>query len=81
MKCGHEIVLVPLCADQGLDMSLLPIRLKLMDGDLEQSIYSYRRLANDQYEDAVKHLRLSLYSTPPLLPSLLPLIQVFLSII
>ncbi|XP_010913443.1 uncharacterized protein [Elaeis guineensis] len=62
----------------GLDTSLLPIRLMHMDGDLEQSIYSYRRLANDQYEDAVKHLRLALYSTPPLLPSLLPLVQLLL---
>ncbi|XP_072982385.1 uncharacterized protein [Typha latifolia] len=65
---------------RGLDTSLLPIKLKHhLAGDLEQSIYLHRRLADENYRDAVRHLRLALYSsTPPLMASLLPLIQLLL---
>ncbi|XP_020082908.1 uncharacterized protein LOC109706481 isoform X2 [Ananas comosus] len=63
---------------RGLDKTLLPIQLKHLDGDLEQSIYLYRKLANENYKDAVKHLRLALHSTPPVMAALLPLIQLLL---
>ncbi|OAY83857.1 hypothetical protein ACMD2_15426 [Ananas comosus] len=63
---------------RGLDKTLLPIQLKHLDGDLEQSIYLYRKLANENYKDAVKHLRLALHSTAPVMAALLPLIQLLL---
>ncbi|KAF8402415.1 hypothetical protein HHK36_013370 [Tetracentron sinense] len=48
------------------------------DGKLEDSIYLHREMLNGYYTNAVKHLRLALYSTPPLLEALLPLIQLLL---
>ncbi|XP_020676131.1 uncharacterized protein LOC110095089 isoform X3 [Dendrobium catenatum] len=62
----------------GLDKRLLPIQLKLLTEDPIQSILLYRKLANEKYRDAVKHLRRALHSTPPLLAALLPLIQLLL---
>ncbi|KAL0922210.1 hypothetical protein M5K25_006180 [Dendrobium thyrsiflorum] len=62
----------------GLDKRLLPIQLKLLTEDPIHSILFYRKLANEKYRDAVKHLRLALHSTPPLLAALLPLIQLLL---
>lgn len=60
----------------GLDTVLLPIRLEHFTGDIDQIIYQYRRLADGNYIDAVKHLRLALHSVRPLSAALLPLIQV-----
>ncbi|PKA57919.1 hypothetical protein AXF42_Ash012458 [Apostasia shenzhenica] len=62
----------------GLDKSLLPIQLKLLAEDPEQSIHLYRKFPNDNYRDAVKHLRFALHSKPPVLAALLPLIQLLL---
>ncbi|KAG6524226.1 hypothetical protein ZIOFF_014132 [Zingiber officinale] len=45
---------------------------------LERVIHSYRGLVNEQYNDAVKHLRLALHSTPPCSAALLPLVQLHL---
>ncbi|KAG0479975.1 hypothetical protein HPP92_010833 [Vanilla planifolia] len=62
----------------GLDKILLPIHLKLLVEDPVQSVLLYRKLANENYREAVKHLHLALHSTPPLLAALLPLIQLLL---
>ncbi|WOL20235.1 hypothetical protein Cni_G29039 [Canna indica] len=59
----------------GLEKDLLPARLDHLSGDLEDIIYSYRRLTNEHYDDAVKHLRQALHSSPPLLVAMLPLVQ------
>ncbi|XP_020582071.1 uncharacterized protein LOC110025762 isoform X2 [Phalaenopsis equestris] len=64
-----------------LDKRLLPIHIKLLTEDPIQSILLYRKLANEKYRDAVKHLRLALHSTPPLLAALLPFIQVHEAIV
>lgn len=62
---------------KGLEKSLLPLQFDHLNEDQEHVIHSYRGLVNEQYYDAVKHLRLALHSTPPLLAALLPLVQVF----
>lgn len=62
----------------GLDPILLPIRMNQITGDLEQIISTYRKLANENYRDAVKHLRLALCSRQPLVAALLPLIQLLM---
>ncbi|CAL9128003.1 unnamed protein product [Musa acuminata var. zebrina] len=62
----------------GLEKCLLPVQLDHLTGDLEHIICSYRRLVNQYYNDAVKHLRLALHSTPPLLAAILPLVQLLL---
>ncbi|XP_015899123.2 uncharacterized protein LOC107432494 isoform X1 [Ziziphus jujuba] len=63
---------------EGLDLLLLPLRLPHSKGNFEELFYLHRQLLNDYYKDAVKYLRLALYSTPPMLASLLPLIQLLL---
>ncbi|OVA11085.1 D-tyrosyl-tRNA(Tyr) deacylase [Macleaya cordata] len=63
---------------RGLHTSLLPMRLPNSNENLENSIYLHRGMFNYDYDKAVKHLRSALYSTPPLLASLLPLIQLLL---
>ncbi|XP_042456917.1 uncharacterized protein LOC122041339 isoform X2 [Zingiber officinale] len=62
----------------GLEKSLLPLQFDHLKEDLERVIHSYRGLANEQYNDAVKHLRLALHSTPPCSAALLPLVQLHL---
>ncbi|KAG0479973.1 hypothetical protein HPP92_010831 [Vanilla planifolia] len=77
---AHGMSSVDLCqeSDKGLDKILLPIHLKLLVEDPVQSVLLYRKLANENYREAVKHLHLALHSTPPLLAALLPLIQLLL---
>ncbi|XP_042462140.1 uncharacterized protein LOC122045834 [Zingiber officinale] len=62
----------------GLEKSLLPLQFDHLKEDLERVIHSYRGLVNEQYNDAVKHLRLALHSTPPCSAALLPLVQLHL---
>lgn len=62
----------------GMDKILLPIQSKLLTEDHNQSKLMNRKLANENYKDAEKHLRLALHSSPPLLAALLPLIQLLL---
>ncbi|CAA7405576.1 unnamed protein product [Spirodela intermedia] len=63
---------------QGLDACLLPIRLEESTEDLEFMILSHKKLLNEHYIDAVKHLRAALHSNPPMLSALHPLIQLLL---
>ncbi|CAA6668689.1 unnamed protein product [Spirodela intermedia] len=62
----------------GLDACLLPIRLEESTEDLEFMILSHKKLLNEHYIDAVKHLRAALHSNPPMLSALHPLIQLLL---
>lgn len=62
--------------NEGLEKDLLPIQLDYSSGDLEHTIHSHRKLANEHYDDAVKHLKQALCSSPPLFAALLPLVQV-----
>ncbi|XP_020259273.1 uncharacterized protein LOC109835687 isoform X2 [Asparagus officinalis] len=62
----------------GLDTVLLPIHLEHFTGGTDQIIYQYRQLADGNYIDAVKHLRLALHSVRPLSAALFPLIQLLL---
>lgn len=65
---------------KGLDVRLLPIRLRRMHEDLEHDIQEYRQLAKDKmYEEGVQCLSNALHSSPPKsasLDALEPLIQV-----
>ena len=64
----------------GLGACLLPIKLhQPIEEDLESMIMSHKTLLNQHYIDAVKHLRASLHSNPPILAALHPLIQVIYS--
>ncbi|XP_074589445.1 uncharacterized protein LOC141845279 [Curcuma longa] len=63
---------------RGLEKSLLPLQFDHVKEDLEHVIHSYRGLVNEQYNDAVKHLRLALHSTPRLWAGLMPLVQLHL---
>ncbi|KAF0903226.1 hypothetical protein E2562_025793, partial [Oryza meyeriana var. granulata] len=65
----------------GLEKSLLPLRLKHSDGASNacfDSYWKYKSTPNAFYEDAEKCLRVALYSTPPVMAALLPLIQILL---
>ncbi|KAG8094289.1 hypothetical protein GUJ93_ZPchr0012g19932 [Zizania palustris] len=69
---------IPTC---GLEKSLLPLRLKHSDrssNDCFDSYWTYKSTPNAFYEDAEKCLRVALYSTPPVMAALLPLIQILL---
>ncbi|XP_058099334.1 uncharacterized protein LOC131243759 isoform X2 [Magnolia sinica] len=63
----------------GLDTSLIPIWWRQSPADTEYySDYLHKNNAKDYYIGAVRHLKDALYSTPPLLAALLPLIQLLL---
>ncbi|KAL5715899.1 hypothetical protein ACHQM5_017660 [Ranunculus cassubicifolius] len=62
----------------GLDLNVLPLRLPELNENFGNSIAMYMRMLNDHYSKAVKHLQVALYSTPPVLASLLPLVQLLL---
>ncbi|OQU76157.1 hypothetical protein SORBI_3010G100516 [Sorghum bicolor] len=65
----------------GLEQSLLPLKLKFATGASNDSFYKYMKyksVPNTLYEDAEKCLRLALYSNPPVMAALLPLIQILL---
>lgn len=64
------------CVEEGLDSWLLPIRLPNSNEDYEIFIREHRKLLNDNHKNAIKYLRLALYSTPAVSAALLPLIQV-----
>ncbi|KAL6606952.1 hypothetical protein ACP70R_042605 [Stipagrostis hirtigluma subsp. patula] len=69
---------IPTC---GLEKSLLPLRLKGASGtsnDCFDSYWKYKSTSSTFYEDAVKCLRVSLHSNPPVMAALLPLIQILL---
>lgn len=61
---------------EGLDSFLLPLRLPHSTEKSEELDYLNMQMLNDYYKDAVKYLQLALCSTPPVLMTLLPLIQV-----
>lgn len=63
---------------RGLDVNLFPLRLPEQNENFGNSIYKYLGRLNDYHSKAVKHLRVALYSNPPMLASLLPLIQLLL---
>lgn len=63
---------------RGLDVNLLPLWLPELNENFGNSICKYLGTLNDYYAKAVKHLRAALYSDPPVLASLLPLIQLLL---
>ena len=65
---------------EGLEQSLLPLKLKFATGasnDCFDKYMKYKSVPNTLYEDAEKCLRLALHSNPPVMAALLPLIQVF----
>lgn len=63
-------------AKGGMDSWLLPLQLPLPTENCEDFINLHRKMLNDYYMDAVKYFQLALYSAPPFLVALLPLIQV-----
>ncbi|KAJ9153545.1 hypothetical protein P3X46_026972 [Hevea brasiliensis] len=67
---GHMHSFPNLCALKSLDSWLLPIQAK--NWELE------RVIQDDEYENSVKYLREAVYSKPPVIAALLPLIQLLL---
>ncbi|KAI3988099.1 hypothetical protein MKX01_011888 [Papaver californicum] len=63
---------------RGLQTSLLPLRLPSLSENMEDYIDSHRGMVNKDYGKALNHLRRALYSSPPVLESLLPLVQLLL---
>ncbi|GAV64034.1 hypothetical protein CFOL_v3_07552 [Cephalotus follicularis] len=63
---------------EGLDASLFPFRFLQSADNSEDLIHLHRGIVNDQYKDAIKYFRLALYSEPPVLMALIPLIQLLL---
>lgn len=52
------------------------MKLLVSDESLEDAVYKHRKLLNSYHKSAVKHLRVALHSTPPVIEALHPLIQV-----
>ncbi|KAK1324858.1 hypothetical protein QJS10_CPA01g00547 [Acorus calamus] len=65
---------VSIFSAHGLDRSLLPVRSE----EFECSIDLHGRMGYEHYTDSMKHLRAALYTNPPLMAALLPLIQLLL---
>ncbi|KAL6553488.1 hypothetical protein OROGR_007330 [Orobanche gracilis] len=62
---------------QGLPQWLLPLKLPSSLENLDDALYMHRKLHNNYYDNALKYLRVALYSTPPVVEALQPLIQVY----
>ncbi|MQL75601.1 hypothetical protein Taro_007982 [Colocasia esculenta] len=75
---GSNLADISIFQIHGLDAYLLPIQLQQSMEDLEFRLLSHKKLRNEHYLDAVKHLRIALHSDPPLLSALHPLIQLLL---
>ncbi|KAM3742549.1 hypothetical protein ACB098_07G076200 [Castanea mollissima] len=63
---------------RGLETWLLPLQLPDPEENCEDLINLHRGMLNDYYMDAIKYFQHALYSTPPLLVALLPLVQLLL---
>ncbi|KAL6538313.1 hypothetical protein OROGR_012301 [Orobanche gracilis] len=63
---------------QGLPPWLLPLKLPSSLENLDDALYMHRKLRNNYYDNALKYLRVALYSTPPVVEALQPLIQMLL---
>ncbi|KAK6154296.1 hypothetical protein DH2020_008544 [Rehmannia glutinosa] len=63
---------------EGLPPWVLPIKLPSSHENLEDVLYMHRKLHNNHYKSALKYLRVALYSTPPVVEALHPLIQMLL---
>ncbi|XP_022897250.1 uncharacterized protein LOC111410889 [Olea europaea var. sylvestris] len=63
---------------RGLPPWLLPLHLPDSRENLEDTLYKHRQLHSDHYKNALKHLRIALYSTPPIMEAFHPLIQMLL---
>lgn len=61
---------------ESLDSWLLPIKLPKSYEDYDNFMKKHGKLLNDDYKNAMKYLRLALYSTPLVSSALLPFIQV-----
>ncbi|KAL8528561.1 hypothetical protein ACS0TY_006110 [Phlomoides rotata] len=63
---------------QGLPPWIFPMKLPTSHENLEDTVYMHRKLHNNYYKNALKHLRVALYSTPPVTEALHPLIQMLI---
>ncbi|KAM3694724.1 hypothetical protein ACJW31_07G077200 [Castanea mollissima] len=63
---------------RGLETWLLPLQLPDPEENCEDLINLHRGMLNNYYMDAIKYFQHALYSTPPLLVALLPLVQLLL---
>ncbi|KAK9269595.1 hypothetical protein L1049_001371 [Liquidambar formosana] len=61
-----------------IDSWLLPLQLPHSTENFEDFICLHRKMFNDHYDGALKYLRFALYSNPPVLAALVPLIQLLL---
>lgn len=60
----------------GLPPWILPLHLPNSRENFEGLMNKHRKFHNDYYKSALKHLRVSLYSTVPVIEAFHPLIQV-----
>ncbi|XP_009615959.1 uncharacterized protein [Nicotiana tomentosiformis] len=63
---------------RGLPLWLLPLQLPSSNENLEDDLTMHRTLRNNHYKNAIKYLRHSLYSNPPVLEAFHPLMQMLL---
>ncbi|PSR95708.1 Xaa-Pro dipeptidyl-peptidase [Actinidia chinensis var. chinensis] len=75
---GDNLQFAPTFNTRGLESWLVPLQLSHPNKNFEDLPSSLREMLNDYYKGAVKHLRLALYSTPPVNEALLPLVQMLL---
>ncbi|KAK6132663.1 hypothetical protein DH2020_033615 [Rehmannia glutinosa] len=71
-------LLLPVLSHKSLPPWVLPIKLPSSHENLEDVLYMHRKLHNNHYKSALKYLRVALYSTPPVVEALHPLIQMLL---
>ncbi|XP_010260398.1 PREDICTED: uncharacterized protein LOC104599522 [Nelumbo nucifera] len=75
---GDNLIYASIFSVQGLDACILPLRLPTWKNNLDESIHLYMGMLNDNYNNAMEHLKHALCSTPPVMAALLPLIQLLL---
>ncbi|KAG6410303.1 hypothetical protein SASPL_128361 [Salvia splendens] len=73
--CSGDLPQASIFLTQGLPPWLLPLKLPISRENLEDAVRMRRELLNDDYKNAVKHLRVALHTTPPAIEALHPFIQ------
>ncbi|KAL1553519.1 hypothetical protein AAHA92_14183 [Salvia divinorum] len=76
--CSGDLPQASIFLTQGLPPWLLPLKLPISHESLEDAVHMHRKLLNDDYTNAVKHLRVALHTTPPAIEALHPFIQMLI---
>ncbi|KAG6412900.1 hypothetical protein SASPL_125595 [Salvia splendens] len=76
--CSGDLPQASIFLTQGLPPWLLPLKLPISHENLEDAVRMHRNLLNEDYKNAVKHLRVALHTTPPAIEALHPFIQMLI---